>query len=84
MSWQWSGKQILSLFTWVALLLYVLGMVKKADFVGIYVGRAPFACPGNGQECIFCRYFARVRCFELVQLGSGMHILSLFHVGALF
>ena len=80
MSWQWSGKQILSLFTWVALLLYVLGMVKKADFVGIYVGRAPFVCPGNDQESKFCRYLrgSRSFCMSRADFVAISHSIALF------
>ena len=33
-------------------------------------------------ECRSCRYFTWVRHFGPVLLGSGMQILSLFHVGA--
>ena len=35
---------MLSLFTCIALLLHVLGIVRKAEFVAIYVGLAFLGC----------------------------------------
>ena len=80
MSWEWSGKQILSLFAWVALLLYVLEMVRKAFFFAFYMGRAAFVCPGDAHESRLCRYLRGSRLFCMSWQWSGKQILSLFMV----
>ena len=54
----------------------------NADFVAISRGCATLGLFCLALECRSCRYFTWVRHLGPVLLGSGMQILSLFHVGA--